>query len=160
MPSGHLGRATSICHPPTPMAARGLCKRCYEQAYRTRSPARYAAKRTRGRERHRQLSKAERALRYRRGKLARYKLTPLSFDALLRAQGSLCALCHLPMEKPVIDHDHISGRVRGLVHRFCNIILGYAEKHRNLLRRSQEYLQHATSLGQVEKTAGFYQWTK
>jgi len=39
------------------------------------------------------------------------------------AQGDLCALCGLPFTRsdyPVLDHDHITGRIRGVLHNTCN----------------------------------------
>jgi hypothetical protein len=40
-------------------------------------------------------------------------------------QGGLCALCGLPIDlsipkEGVVDHDHESGEIRGVLHRSCN----------------------------------------
>lgn len=48
---------------------------------------------------------------------------------LLKEQGGLCPLCALPIDltikgEGVIDHDHDSGRIRGLLHRSCNAAEG------------------------------------
>ena len=44
-------------------------------------------------------------------------------------QGGLCRLCRLPLPKTtcVADHDHRTGRLRGLLHRPCNSVLGSVE---------------------------------
>ena len=44
----------------------------------------------------------------------------------LTAQGGLCALCGEAIEagKAVLDHDHKSGRIRGVLHRGCNALEG------------------------------------
>ena len=44
----------------------------------------------------------------------------------LAAQGGLCALCGEPIEtgKAVLDHDHKTGRIRGVLHRGCNALEG------------------------------------
>ena len=42
---------------------------------------------------------------------------------LLSMQGGLCGVCGLPMtarDKPVLDHDHSTGAVRGVLHNSCN----------------------------------------
>lgn len=44
----------------------------------------------------------------------------------LASQGGLCALCSEPVEpgKAVLDHDHKSGHIRGVLHRGCNALEG------------------------------------
>lgn len=52
-------------------------------------------------------------------------------QALYRKQGGFCAFCGLllPMDKYChIDHDHMTGAVRGLLHSQCNLLLGMYEK--------------------------------
>lgn len=48
---------------------------------------------------------------------------------LLQEQGGLCPLCDKPIDltlkgEGVIDHDHDSGRIRGVLHRSCNAAEG------------------------------------
>ena len=45
----------------------------------------------------------------------------------LAAQGGLCALCQEPIEpgKAVLDHDHKTGQIRGVLHRGCNALEGH-----------------------------------
>ena len=49
--------------------------------------------------------------------------------SLLRAQFNRCALCDglLDASEAALDHDHSTGRVRGVIHRDCNILLGKIE---------------------------------
>ena len=65
-----------------------------------------------------------------------YGLTLEQFNKALKAQGGKCAICRRP-PKPGknlhVDHDHRSGRVRGLLNYFCN--------HR-LLGRGRENPDH------------------
>jgi len=42
---------------------------------------------------------------------------------LLKMQGGKCAVCGHPMtqrDRPVLDHDHTTGFVRGVLHNSCN----------------------------------------
>lgn len=46
------------------------------------------------------------------------------YEAMVAAQGGACALCGRTFNKrhrtPHVDHDHDTGRVRGIVHHYCN----------------------------------------
>lgn len=49
----------------------------------------------------------------------------------LAEQDGKCALCKLPCSYPqaVLDHDHSTGAVRGVLHRGCNALLGKVENN-------------------------------
>ena len=83
--------------------------------------------------------------------LKKYGITVEQYDALLAAQGGHCALC--PATEPGagrkrwnIDHDHVTGKVRGLLCHFCNLLLGHAHDDPELLERAAVYLR-ASNLG-------------
>lgn len=64
-------------------------------------------------------------------KLTRSQLRPLVMR-ILKEQGGKCPVCELPIDmtikgEAVCDHNHISGRVRGVLHRSCNAALGKME---------------------------------
>ncbi|SRR6266404_3827515 len=64
----------------------------------------------------------------------RYGLDEVSFQRLMKVQEGKCAICCIKFDenekvlKPHIDHDHVSGKVRGLLCQICNISLGVLEK--------------------------------
>ncbi|HHK7736737.1 TPA: endonuclease VII domain-containing protein [Escherichia coli] len=80
----------------------------------------------------------------------RYGITADEYNALLQQQGGRCAVCgEYPTPgntrahwdgKLCIDHDHETGRVRGLLCNDCNLAVGYG-KSPDVLRRSADYLQ-------------------
>lgn len=51
-----------------------------------------------------------------------YGLTSGQYEALRAAQGFVCAICRRPsrVRRLAVDHDHVSGAVRGLLCRRCN----------------------------------------
>lgn len=61
---------------------------------------------------------------------ARYGLSPADYAALLASQGGRCAICDTTSpgrsgsKHFAIDHDHQTGRVRGLLCNGCNMALG------------------------------------
>lgn len=57
----------------------------------------------------------------------RYGMTSENKAALLASQGGVCAICMERPKKPVIDHDHSSGAVRGVLCHGCNIKLAAVE---------------------------------
>ncbi len=79
---------------------------------------------------------------YMRGYL--YGLEPGQFDAMLAAQGGGCAICHEPASSDGrglhVDHDHETGRVRGLLCNSCNHGLGKFRDDPALLRAAIKYL--------------------
>ena len=61
-------------------------------------------------------------------KLTRTMVRPYALK-LLKEQGGICPLCGKPIDysipkELVLDHDHGTGRVRGVLHRSCNAAEG------------------------------------
>ena len=56
---------------------------------------------------------------------------PALRSELHKAQGRSCALCghKIRVADVVLDHDHKSGHVRGVLHRDCNVLLGKIENY-------------------------------
>ena len=70
----------------------------------------------------------------------RYGIGAPEVAALIEAQRSLCAIC---LRKPAVqvDHDHKSGRVRGILCDGCNGALGAFDESEERIRRAIEYLE-------------------
>jgi Recombination endonuclease VII len=79
-----------------------------------------------------------------------YKLTPAQYKALLDGQDSRCAICRSddpngPHRIWQIDHDHSSGRVRGILCNRCNLTIGRFDDDPGLLEAAAAYLRAAQS---------------
>lgn len=61
-------------------------------------------------------------------KIKQSDVAPLR-ESLLREQRGVCSLCgmFLLAEDAALDHCHTTGRVRAVIHRDCNILLGKVE---------------------------------
>ena len=77
-------------------------------------------------------------------KLRAYGLTTEAYDALLLAQLGRCAICGDPEKDGwdlAVDHDHDSGRVRGLLCRRCNVGIGLLRDDARIVAAAAEYLR-------------------
>jgi hypothetical protein len=83
----------------------------------------------------------------------RYGITVEDDERMLAEQRGLCALCQERAAEHV-DHDHLTGRVRGLCFR-CNQGLGKFRDRADVLRLAVAYLQ-ATTWQQERLEAGVY----
>jgi len=68
----------------------------------------------------------------RRWRLGKFGITPEQYDLVLAAQNGGCAICGSTLgdengRRLAVDHDHASGRVRGLLCVACNRQLGIFE---------------------------------
>lgn len=72
-----------------------------------------------------------------------YDLTEQQYETRLAQQRGNCLLCGDPprQERLVVDHDHSTEMVRGLIHRECNLLLGYAGDRVDRLLAAVHYLK-------------------
>jgi len=94
-------------------------KRVRERAWRAVNREKTRVYQATYRASHREKSTVlQRVSQYRR----RYGITMAQYDAMLVAQGGVCALCgHPPKKRRLnVDHDHANKKVRGLLCFRCN----------------------------------------
>jgi hypothetical protein len=78
-----------------------------------------------------------------RARLRRRKLAPERYDEMVAEQGGLCAICRAAPTGQLglmIDHNHTTGEVRGLLCGACNTGLGLFLDDPDLLERAAAYL--------------------
>lgn len=85
------------------------------------------------------------AMEQRKKLRARYGITPADYARMLVRQGGVCAICGAPppsgrVRRLHVDHDHASGKVRGLVCYHCNVGLAFIER---LGARASAYLRRS-----------------
>lgn len=74
----------------------------------------------------------------------KYGMTRADYAVLVEASGGRCAICHRPFsgpKEPAIDHDHETGKIRGLLCKACNCALGYMEDTPERLEAAANYLR-------------------
>jgi hypothetical protein len=116
---------------------RGHCKKCH-------SKESYASRKKHGRV---PTSEQARDITLRRN----HGITKVEYDLMVEEQGGLCASCGGPPTivggtvkgtiRLVVDHNHTSGSVRGLLCNGCNLGLGHFRDDPARLRMAAEYLE-------------------
>lgn len=110
-----------------------------EYAWRRAHPGRAKATRAKWAKAHPELNK-----QYARNSSLKYNygMTLEEYDQMLEAQGGVCALCGKPptTKRLAVDHDHVTNKVRGLIHSTCNLMLGTAQDDPLLLHAAIRYL--------------------
>jgi len=75
-----------------------------------------------------------------------YGISMEEFEGLLEFQGGGCAICSKPIEelrrRMNIDHDHKSGKVRGILCSGCNTGLGHLGDNIEGLKKALYYLEN------------------
>lgn len=83
--------------------------------------------------------------------LYKYGLTLAEYSQMVIDQKGLCAICSLPEVRKkasgpallCVDHNHTTGKVRGLLCNNCNIMLGHARDNPAFLIAGTSYLLSA-----------------
>lgn len=92
----------------------------------------------------------ERANRTRRmGELKRkYGITSEEYENLEKAQNGVCAICGKPQNVKYgrspflcVDHDHTTGKIRGLLCYPCNLVVGNCLEDSRILEKTMIYLK-------------------
>jgi len=78
-----------------------------------------------------------------------YGITLVEYTSILAKQGGTCALCPMTQEQHVskygmslvIDHDHRTGKVRGILCTNHNVGIGRFNDNPNALREAARYIE-------------------
>jgi hypothetical protein len=77
-------------------------------------------------------------------RLVQYGITMADFEQMLLDQQGQCDICKRQLgtgRSTHVDHDHATGKVRGLLCNACNAVLGYARDLPATLLAAAEYLR-------------------
>lgn len=135
---------------------RGDCKSCFRARAKARYPQVREANIARARKwredtlerfqenQRRMRNTPEGKLRQRAGHLKRkFGMTIEQYDAMLEAQGGGCSICGRPPRDDIslhVDHDHSTGKVRGILCFRCNNALADFNEDATVLQKAIGYL--------------------
>lgn len=81
--------------------------------------------------------------------LKRYGMTWKQYSKLLEDQKQCCAICSVSQEslsyKFHVDHNHVTGKIRGLLCSKCNVALGQLNEDINLFNKAINYLRRSST---------------
>lgn len=127
---------------------RNICKICYKQ-YTSRSDVRekrlkyhkeYDIKNKDKRIKYRLSTKEQASKRSKEHHLkSKYNLTAEGFEILKNKQNNRCLICSKDCNL-VIDHNHRTGKIRGLLCKYCNTGLGMFKDNPLFLTQAVNYL--------------------
>lgn len=118
---------------------RNTCKACARLQWKNW----YQANHQSVRERAKKWCKDNPARKKNQWLIAHYGITLNQYTVLQIEQNNLCVICNEKPIKLVVDHNHASGEVRGLLCTQCNSGLGMFKDRIENLERAVEYLKNA-----------------
>lgn len=74
-----------------------------------------------------------------------YGITRMEWRVMYGQQEGRCAICCEVLDrgkKTHVDHDHKSGKVRGLLCGHCNVAIGMLNENPSLMRAAAAYIEH------------------
>ncbi len=149
---GHYRECCKICHRAANRRSRIAhreARNAYSRAWAARNPERIHAAQKASFERRTDAQKRARTAWERNWNLKRkYGIDVAEFNAMLVAQNGVCALCRVPgrvgkHDKLAVDHDHKTGRVRGLLCSICNSALATLGDGEVGLQHALEYVRRS-----------------
>jgi len=111
-----------------------ICKECYKEIYKKR---------------YKLPEVKEKYKKYNRTSiLKKHNLTIKEYEEMLKQQYDKCAICGKPetikqrgkIQALSIDHDHKTGKVRGLLCSRCNVLLGFLHEDIHFILKIINYL--------------------
>lgn len=144
-----------VCHPDRVMFAKSLCRQCYRQRQEYKTYRKEYRQKPLAREKHLLYMEEYRTKNREKGFFSRlkrlYGLTREEYFNLLNTQNNKCAICFTEKisgkSRLAIDHDHTTGKVRGLLCNQCNRGLGYLRDDITRFRSAIDYLERHSSQG-------------
>lgn len=71
----------------------------------------------------------------------KYGILPDRLESMIAEQDGKCAVCSGALDRPQVDHDHVSGAVRGILCPNCNMALGLLQDSPDVIRSAALYLE-------------------
>lgn len=84
----------------------------------------------------------------------KFNITIEDYNDMLKTQNNVCAICLNKCNTGnnlAVDHDHVSGKVRGLLCKNCNTAIGLLKENSDTLKQAINYLEIHKILQSLDK---------
>ena len=83
-----------------------------------------------------------------KNRIRKHGVSEDDYKSLLALQEGACGICHKVPEDSVlsVDHDHQTGKIRGLLCNNCNVAIGLLNDSLDNLRNAYDYLEKASKI--------------
>lgn len=117
------------------------CKVCFNVLARTRANTDEGRAKNKARSKPLSVEAKDRARAVTR--LREFGITEDDYQTMLIQQGGLCAICggSNGERRLAVDHDHKTGKVRGLICGHCNLGIGLLQDDTSILEKAITYLK-------------------
>jgi hypothetical protein len=113
------------------------------QRWREKNPERYRSTQQAYKAKNRQRIQQQNRERHLRKK---YGLSLGEFESLVDQQLGRCAICKIDLGSDLhVDHEHVTGRIRGLLCGKCNKAVGLLNDDPTLIRAAARYLERSAA---------------
>ena len=85
-----------------------------------------------------------------------YGISLAEYNQIFSDQGQVCAICQKAEwngKAPYVDHDHATGKVRGILCRKCNSAIGFVEDDPAIAASMTKYLRKHESVREILELA-------
>jgi len=126
------------CHPDRVVYSKGLCRNCHTKDWYSRNPGAKVRHHKDTYQRRKANGKVD-EYNYQRN----YGISAQKYVLMFAEQLGRCAICTdepKSFKRLAVDHDHKTGKIRGLLCDPCNMGLGFIERKPGLVRLMGEYL--------------------
>lgn len=124
----------------------GYCESCRGSARRSMRKIQTKEERTAKHKKWRTNNPKAAQYRFDRNLRVHHNLTPEQFEEMARAQNGVCAICQEThpeasvFRRLLVDHNHETGEIRGLLCHNCNTAIGLMKDDPARLQKAIEYL--------------------
>jgi hypothetical protein len=125
-----------------PISGKGLCKKHYDALPENKEKARLREKAPHRQQQRKNARSDPEWKAYQKNWFLtkKYGITLEDFTELYSKQNGCCAICKNKLTKPHVDHNHETGKVRGLLCKPCNQGIGFLRDSIEILNNAINYI--------------------